>query len=184
MALVGFGCGADDDGTRASATTAEAAGTPDLPAADFAALETEFGPIYQGLGMTLTRGAVVDLALGPHLQLYVEPPGPYTPEQYLASLVPTTAAAVPYAMERYPGLASIDVCQEPPPGVDDAVSPAPETVVFFTRGQADSIDWSDPTVAALIAAVDDVQEGGFGDVRVSDAIAALPEYQQAVSAAG
>lgn len=121
---------------------------------------------------------MVDLDGGPHLQLYVEPPGAFTTEEYVANIVPTTAAVVPFIFEQYADLASFDICQEPPPGVDDSVAPEQVTVVALTREQAAELEWPEPTLADLIAAV---EGDSFGEVRGNDEVQANTTFQEASS---
>lgn len=127
-------------------------------------LRATFEPRFEPLGLRLTRASVVDLDTGPHLQLYVEPPGPYTSEQYLQTLVSSVAAVAPWSFEQWEGLASIDVCQEPPPAESTGQYPEPVTVVVLTRQQSASIDWDSAEIADLRAAV---RGAAFGTVEVS-----------------
>lgn len=148
-----------------------------LPPRDFESLALIFGPRYEQLGMRVTRASLVEIDGGAHLQLYVEPVDSFVPRQYLESIVPTTAAVVPFIFDEWPDLASFDVCQEPPPGVDDSVAPEQVTVVALTRDQAATLDWPDPELAELMAAVQDAT--GIGEIRGNDAVEALPEFQAA-----
>lgn len=153
-----------------------------LPPGDFESLAAIFEPRYEPLGMRLTRASVVEIDGGAHLQLYVEPTEAVEPQQYLDSIVPTTAAVVPFIFDEWPELASFDVCQEPPPGVDDRVAPEQVTVVALTRDQAESLDWPDPDLTELMSAVIDAER--IGEVRGNDAVEALPDFQAARAAAG
>lgn len=183
-----LGCtGGDDDGdgdgsdSTTSTTATASAPTPDLPPTEFEALEEIFQPRYEPLGMRVTRASMVELEEGPHLQLYVEPIGGFTTQQYLDAIVPTTAAVVPFIFDEWANLASFDVCQEPPPGVDDSVAPEQVTVVALTREQAASLDWPTPGLADLMGAV---AGATFGEVRGNDEVEALPDFQTAREAAG
>lgn len=131
--------------------------------------------------MRLTRASLVEIEGGAHLQLYVEPIGPFEPQQYLDSIVPTTAAVVPFIFDEWPALASFDVCQEPAPGVDDSVAPEQVTVVALTRDQAASLNWPDPDLADLMRAVENAAT--IGEVRGNDAVQALPDFRAARAAA-
>jgi hypothetical protein len=179
-----LGCSdSDDDGEAASASpsTSQEDFGGDLPPASFEELEAIFAPLYDEVGMRLTRASMVELDGGPHLQLYVEPPGAFTTEQYVENIIPTTAAVVPFIFDTWPELASFDVCQEPPPGVDDSVAPEQVTVVALTREQAAELDWPTPDLHELISAVEGDE---FGEVRGNDDVEASPAYRAARAEAG
>jgi hypothetical protein len=169
--VVAVACGDDDEGAGQA-----------LPPADDAGLEELFQPFFDPLGLEFTYGGVVDFREGKHLQLYVEPAGPATDEQYLERLVSSSAAIIPFVFAEYSELDTFDICQEPVPGgYDDPDKPEPRTVVLLSREQAASVDdWSTATLTDLIRA-SLVGEGG--EVRVDDAIAALPAYVEAAAAA-
>lgn len=178
-ASLGVSCSGDDDGaTEAPSTTdGETSGRAEaLPPTGFEELEEIFQPLYEPLGMRVTRSSMVELDAGPHLQLYVEPIGAFTAQQYLDAIVPTTAAVVPFIFDEWAGLGSFDVCQEPPPGVDDSVAPEQVTVVALTRDQAESIDWPSPQLVDMMRAVDGAT---LGEVRGNDEVEALPAFQAA-----
>ena len=160
-------CGDDDGG---------------LPPGDDAGLEEVFQPFFDPLGLEFTYGGVVDYRDGKHLQLYVEPAGPATDQQYLDRLVSSSRAIVPFLFDEFPELDTFDICQEPvPSGPGDADRPEPRTVVLLSREQAASVaDWSTATLADLLRAS---RVGGGGGVKVDDAIAALPAYVEADAAA-
>ena len=162
---------------------AAACGTDaDLPPGDDEGLAEVFQPFFEPLGIEFTYGGVVKYRKGDHLQLYVEPTGPATDEQYLDRLLRSSATIVPYVFGEYDDLESFDLCQEPiPSGPGDPDKPEPRTVVLLTRAQADSVaDWSSATLADLIRAS---RTGKGGEIRVDEAIAKLPAYVDAVEQA-
>ena len=175
----------EDDGagpvTEPSASSDPDVTGADLPPESFEELQRIFAPRFEALGMTLTRASMVELDGGPHLQLYIEPPGSFTTEEYVANIVPTTAAVVPFIFDEWADLASFDVCQEPPPGVDDSVAPEQVSVVALTRGQAADLAWPDPQLADLMGAVNGAS---FGEVRGNDEVEAFPAFRDARAAAG
>ncbi len=68
--------------------------------------------------MHITRAALVDAenrrsATGTHLAVYVEPDGAYSPTAYLAGTATVSRVFLPFVFDRWPGLRSFDVCQEP-----------------------------------------------------------------------
>lgn len=127
-----------------------------LPPNDKAAIERVFAPALKPLGVRLTRGALVDLRTGKpsptgtHLAAYVEPTGDYTAEDYARGTVRTLRAFVPAAFERWGGLTSFDLCQEPLPAVDARPEPPPVTKVDLTRAAARTVRWGDLDLVGLL----------------------------------
>jgi hypothetical protein len=135
-----------DDGDSAKA----------LPPNDKAAIERVFAPELERLGVRLTRGALVDLktgkpsATGTHLAVYVEPTGDFTPEDYARGTVRTLRAFIPGAFERWGGLTSFDVCQEPLPAADTRPEPPPMTKVDLTKAASRKVRWDDLDLSRLL----------------------------------
>jgi hypothetical protein len=119
-----------------------------LPPNDKAAIERVFAPELKRLGVRLTRGALVDLktgkpsATGTHLAVYVEPTGDFTPEDYARGTVRTLRAFLPAAFERWGGLTSFDLCQEPLPATDTRPEPPPITKVDLTKAASRKVRWN------------------------------------------
>ncbi len=152
------------------------------------------GPKVAPLGLHVTRAALVDAEnrrspTGTHLAVYVEPDGPYTPAEYLAGTVTVSRVFLPFVFDRWPGLRSFDVCQEPRASVDDRSEPPPETQVFVRRRGAGAVDWEHADLATLLA------ESGraAGEAEDSTPVALTlfvakhlqraPEYEEAVARA-
>ncbi|MQA98987.1 MAG: hypothetical protein GEU78_01620 [Actinobacteria bacterium] len=147
-----------------------------------------FDDELEPFGLRLTRGALIDISgdkyepsdEGTHLALYVEPGSDaYSGLDYLANLVPLTKVFLPEVFDRWPGLMSFDVCQEPPGALDSDEEPPPETQINVSRVQSDTIDWGTVDDVDLLAAA-------FGEppqVRlvISERIRALPEYDELVA---
>jgi hypothetical protein len=127
-----------------------------LPPNDKAAIERVFAPALERLGVRLTRGALVDLktgkpsATGTHLAVYVEPTGDYTPDDYARGTVRTLRAFIPAAFERWGGLTSFDVCQEPLPATDARPEPPPITKVDLTKAASRKVRWDDLDLTRLL----------------------------------
>jgi hypothetical protein len=127
-----------------------------LPPNDKAAIERVFAAQLERLGVRLTRGALVDLKTGnpsdkgTHLAVYVEPIGAFTPDDYARGTVPTLRAFIPTAFERWSGLKSFDVCQEPLPALDTRPEPPPETKVDVTKEASAKVRWDDMDLARLL----------------------------------
>lgn len=155
----------ESGGSSAPATTASAsASSRELPPDDFAELARIFDPILRPHGLRLTRGGLADgpgskadaSLRGRHLAVYVEPlDAAHSERDYLDTLVSSAQAFLPGVFEAWPGLASMDVCQEPPPGVDDRRVPPPVTVLEVTREQAEAVDWLTLDLPVLVAAGDE-----------------------------
>jgi hypothetical protein len=145
-----------------------------LPPRAFTELEQLYGPAVDAMGLKLTRAAVIRIQTGPHLQLYVEPTGTaISPQDYLARIVPLAQAIAPHSFADYPGIATFDICQEPPPGVDDSPEPPPVTVLFLTRAQVESVHWDSVTLRDLRRLVKD--EAG-GELTADANVSALSEW--------
>ena len=127
-----------------------------LPPNDKAAIERVFAAELERLGVRLTRGALVDLETGKpsdkgtHLAVYVEPTGAFTPDDYARGTVPTLRAFLPTAFERWGGLRSFDVCQEPLPALDTRREPPPETKIDVTKEASEKVRWDDMDLARLL----------------------------------
>jgi hypothetical protein len=127
-----------------------------LPPNDKAAIERVFAAQLERLGVRLTRGAVVDPKTGnpsdkgTHLAVYVEPTGAFTPDDYARATVPTLRTFIPIAFERWRGLESFDVCQEPLPALDTRPEPPPETKVDVTKEASAKVEWNDIDLAGLL----------------------------------
>lgn len=89
---------------------------------------------------------------GRHLAVYVEATGPVGADVYVANLVPVAQAFLPEVFERFPQLDSFDVCQEPPPGVDDRAEPRTWTQVLVTRQQVSTVDYDRLDLVGLLRA--------------------------------
>ena len=144
-----------------------------LPPRSFQGLSARYADLFAAQGMRLTRASVIQLPTGPHLQLYAEPTGTTTNADYVARIATLAGAVAPESFAQYSGLSSLDVCQEPPPGIDDRADPAPETVLFITRAQAAQVPWDTVTVTDLRRVV---AASSGGELQVSAAIAADPAW--------
>ena len=138
-----------------SAAAQTTVGASPLPPADHTDLVAIFDPKVRRFGLRVTRASLVNAKeqrskSGTHLAIYVEPTGRYTTQDYIDGALKVTRVFLPYVFTRWKGLLSFDVCQEPPPGVDDRLAPAPETQVFATRAGNKRIDWPKVDVADLM----------------------------------
>ena len=143
---------AHDDGDRVPAGA--------LPPPSALELEPVYGAALTELGLRLTdRGGLIDRsgggyapsAAGTHLALYVEPIGEErTVEEYIDG-IRGVAAVFGDVFERWPGLTSYDVCQEPVgDDGDPATEPLPVTQIELTKEEAAAFDWDTVTVVDLV----------------------------------
>lgn len=108
------------------------------------------------LGMVITRASIIDTVNGVytptpegnHLAIYVEPMSADF-DDYASSTVDLARLLLPSVFERWPTITSFDICQEPPPGVDDRETPQSVTVLEVTREGAGRVDWSSIDLADL-----------------------------------
>lgn len=157
LAMVLGGC--------AGATDAESPTTAPTPAADPGdllpphtrdALAELFTPIVEPLGFRVTRASLVDLTTyraspeGRHLAVYVTPMEEFTAAEHAEAFIPLATAFLPHVFERWPGLESFDICQEPrfPPAY---VTPPAITVLDLDRATAETIAWEAVDLSGLIA---------------------------------
>ncbi|MET0902374.1 MAG: hypothetical protein ABWZ52_03965, partial [Acidimicrobiales bacterium] len=113
------------------------------------------------IGMKLTdRGGTIDRAgggyvaspTGRHLALYVEPIDDRTIDEYFDGIL-DVALVFSDIYDRWPGLETYDVCQEPTdPDGTQGPEPLPVTQIELTRAQSDAIDWETVTVEDLVRA--------------------------------
>lgn len=153
-----------------------------------------FGPKVRRFGLRVTRAALVNAKQqrsprGTHLAIYVEPTGDYSEQDYIDGAVDVTRVFLPYVFTRWKGLRSFDVCQEPPPGVDDRLAPVPETQVFATRAGSKLIDWPTVDVAEMVnrsnaevEAAGSVRAASFS-LYIAAHLRNTPAYQETVGVA-
>ena len=169
------GCTSDDDTVTAPTTTltgpaatiATAAAllppiAPDqtLPPQDLSSIRKVYDEALATMGLTLTRGALIDLTGGRyepspdgrHLALYVEPIDGRTDEEYAEAAWTLSALITPDVFARWSGLDSYDICQEPLAEVDPSPEPNPVTQLNLTRAAADTVDWTNGSLTDLLVA--------------------------------
>jgi hypothetical protein len=95
-----------------------------LPPNNKTAIERLFKPALERLGVRLTRGALIDLK--------------------------TSKPFLPVAFERWGGLKSFDLCQEPLPATDTRPEPPPVTKVELTRSASRTVRWGNLDLARLL----------------------------------
>jgi hypothetical protein len=190
-------CGGDDDagtGSHGPTSAPEDVTTvptaQDLPPEDALDLEPIYGEQLKALGLALTdRGGLIDRTgggyeqseKGTHLALYVQPIGDRNLVQYLDG-IRSVAAIFAESFDRWPGLASFDVCQEPvPKATSTAGEPLPVTQIEMTRAQAEAIDFDTATVVDLVRL--SRQDPHGLELRVGSAVARDPGYQAILEAA-
>ena len=168
LAMGAAACG-DDDGAEGKPTppteaaetsstepgeTTTTADQEDLPPPNPLDLEPLYGEALAAIGMKLTdRGGTIDRSGGgyvaspdgTHLALYVEPIGDRTTEQYIDGIL-DVALVFSDIYDRWPGLESYDVCQEPlDPDGTQGPEPLPVTQIELTSEESEAIDWDKVT---------------------------------------
>ena len=176
-------CG--DDGSGGDATSADSP----YPPSTIEELAEIFDPQLEAMGLRITRGGLFDRSdggyvpsdEGGHLALYVEPldDTDYHTADYVEGLGTVTALVTPQVFERWSGVETYDICQEPPADIDDRDAPAPYTQIEIDRESAEAVDWDAATAETVIAL------GLSGDARliVTPVIRADPAYVAAEEAA-
>ena len=172
-------------------STAEAAGT-DLPPSNRAALAKMFRADLKPLGLRVSRGLLQNLATykedphGTHLALYVTPTSStYATADYVHNFAKITRVFVPMVFERWTGLQSFDICQEPVNDPRD--EPPPVTQIFVVRTALDRVgSWKRATLHDLLAASPKEQGNRGTDYYVYfDAdVRQDPTFQKVADAAG
>ena len=143
-------------------------------------------------GLEVSRGLLQNIdtydpdPAGTHLALYVTPTSAkYENTDYVKNFAKLTRLFVPMVFDRWEGLESFDICQEP---VDDArEEPPPVTQIFVTRTALDRVgEWKQATLIDLLAAApkDRRQRGAEYYVYFNAAIREEPTFQAAADAAG
>ncbi|MEX1007100.1 MAG: hypothetical protein WD271_04570 [Acidimicrobiia bacterium] len=177
-----------------TATAAPKSVAKEFPPSSRKELVKIFAPKIAPLGLHITRAALVDSknrrsTTGTHLAVYVEPDGEYSPAEYLNGIATVSRVFLPFVFDRWPGLRSFDVCQEPLPERDKRSEPPPETQVFVLRRGVDAVDWEHVDLAELLArgARASRKAGDSGRVELSVFVAkrlqTVPEFTDAFSRA-
>jgi hypothetical protein len=140
-----------------------------LPPANRDAIARIFDPGLRPLGLRVTRAGLQAAhtyapdSRGDHLAIYVEPTGAYSPSDYLDNVSRVARIFLPKVFNRWKGLRTFDVCQEPLPALDDRAEPSPVTQLAVSRRGAAQIRWQRADLADLVA----IGEGRADGTRVS-----------------
>lgn len=154
--LTGGACSDSDDAAPSSPSPPSTAGSSTdpltLPPGNVAELAPIIDPLVAPLGLRLARASLVAQGApdARHLALYVEPLTAFSDEQFVQTILPLAASVTPFVFQRWPGLESYDICQEPSPGVDDGPAPAPITVLVVSREYSLATDWDRVALPALV----------------------------------
>jgi hypothetical protein len=131
----------------------------DLPPSDHDALVRIFDPLLKGLGLHTTRASLQSGETyapdphGTHLAVYVAPmTNSYTDAKYVTNFVKVARVFLPMVFDRWKGLESFDVCQEPRPGVTNSPEPAPITQILVSRRGLTSVGWPHATLTDVVIA--------------------------------
>ena len=181
-------------GALAVATGPATAGAANanLPPADKAALAKLFRKELQPLGLRVSRGLLQNAETyepdpkGTHLALYLTPKSSsYATADYVANFAKITRVFVPMVFDKWKGLRTFDICQEP---VDDPRDePPPVTQIYVSRDALDRVgNWKKATLVELLAASpkDRRQRGADYYVYFNGDIRRDPTFQKAADEAG
>lgn len=157
------------------------------PMNDVAFFERIYGEELAALGLRFTRAARFEensgktpytpSPTGTHLALYAEPAEPFDSGRYVTNVAPLTRVFRD-VFDRWPGLTSFDICQEPIQAQDvEQREPVPVSQVRMTQLQARALDWERLDLAALIRAADRDPPGLV--LFVTRRIRAHPDYERA-----
>jgi hypothetical protein len=176
----------------ATGPTTAGAASPDLPPAKQAALAKLFREELKPFGLKVSRGLLQDPLTydpdpkGTHLALYVTPTSSnYATADYVENFAKITRVFVPMVFNRWKGLQTFDICQEP---VDDPRDePPPVTQIYVSRTALDRVgNWKQATLLDLLAAApkDRRQRGADYYVYFNGEVRQDPTFQQTADAAG
>ena len=176
----------------ATGPTTAGAASPDLPPAKQAALAKLFREELKPFGLKVSRGLLQDPLTydpdpkGTHLALYVTPTSSnYATADYVENFAKITRVFVPMVFNRWKGLQTFDICQEP---VDDPRDePPPVTQIYVSRTALDRVgNWKQATLLDLLAAApkDRRQRGADYYVYFNGEVRQDPTFQQTAGAAG
>jgi hypothetical protein len=194
LALLAFtlllgACGYNSDDNEVGGVDAATETEDEFPPSSIETLAAEFDPQLAPLGLHVTYGGVFDRSdggylaspTGEHLALYVEPieDSGYDTADYVEGLGTVTALITPQVFERWSGIETYDICQEPPAIIDARDAPAPYTQIDISRAVSDTVDWETATTETVIAL------GLDGETRVvvTPVIREHPDYVAAEQAA-
>lgn len=171
-------------------TSGDGAGSR-LPPSGRRALTALFREELEPFGLRITRAVLQSLETyerdprGTHLALYVEPiSDSYTDAQYIENFTELTRTFVPDVFERWSGLESFDICQEPLG--DDRESPPPVTQIFVHRDALDRVArWRSASLVDLLAASPSVPRTSAGYyVYFAPDVRDEPQLEEAAARAG
>jgi len=176
----------------ATGPTTAGAASPDLPPAKQAALAKLFREELKPFGLKVSRGLLQDPLTydpdpkGTHLALYVTPTSSnYATADYVENFAKITRVFVPMVLNRWKGVQTFDICQEP---VDDPRDePPPVTQIYVSRTALDRVgNWKQATLLDLLAAApkDRRQRGADYYVYFNGEVRQDPTFQQTADAAG
>ena len=165
---------------------------PDLPPSNRAALAKMFREELKPLGLRVSRGLLQNLdtykedPTGTHLALYLSPTSSkYATADYVHNFARITRVFVPMVFDRWKGLESFDICQEPVNDPRD--EPPPVTQIYVNRSALDRVgSWKKATLPDLLAASpkDRRQRGADYYVYFDNDVLQDPKFQKAADAVG
>jgi hypothetical protein len=129
-----------------------------LPPPDRASIAAQFDPVLVPLGLHISRAGLEDLSSyrasskGRRLAVYVQPTGAYTDADYVRNITTVARVFLPAVFQRWRGLETLDVCQEPLASVDPRPEAPPVTQLLVSRRASVTVRWASVTLAGVIRA--------------------------------
>ncbi len=129
-----------------------------LPPPDRDSLARIFDPKLEKLGLRTTRALLQNLDTyeedpnGRHFAIYVEPidDSTYPDAEYVQNFTELAQIFLPMVFNRWKGLYSFDVCQEPRAADDAREPPQARTQILVTRRGSKYVRWKSTGLAELI----------------------------------
>jgi hypothetical protein len=176
----------------AAGTATAGASSANLPPAGKAALAKLFRDELKPLGLRVSRGLLQNPETydpdpkGTHLALYLTPTSStYTTDDYVKNFAKITRVFVPMVFDKWKGLHTFDICQEPVN--DPRAEPPPVTQIYVSRDALDRVgSWKKATLVELLSAApkDRRQRGAEYYVYFDIDIRKDATFQQAAQEAG
>jgi hypothetical protein len=162
----------------------------DLPPFTARRLDKVFRADVQPLGLVVQRGTLQNVNTyesdpeGTHLALYVAPrSSEYSDADYVRNFTELVHRFVPRVFDRWKGLESFDICQEPTN--DTQAEPPPVTQVFVKRDALDRVgNWRTATLRELVAATPRVRKGSDYFAYFASSLRDEPTLEAAIEASG
>ena len=178
--------------TSVIGATSAGAANSNLPPSQKAALAKLFRADLKPLGLRVSRGLLQNPETydpdpkGTHLALYLTPTSSnYSTDDYVKNFAKITRVFVPMVFNKWKGLRTFDICQEP--ANDPRAEPPPVTQIYVSRDALDRVgNWKQATLVELLSAApkDRRQRGADYYVYFNTDVRNDPTFKTAADEAG